>query len=187
MINENILKNSECSYPDLLKKFNNFDESLKLEDYVLVYYGFGLQKDYLETDTEMDLLGLQRYKTYEELIIKCNEALKSSPVSLMANYSMAFALRKLGKPRCEWGKYRIRYQWLVRAVLSGGNGLSREASIKVLYVSDEYNLLYHWFHISEIISQTLTDNYCDIMEVKLSEDDSIREIFFDVSRKFERV
>src|SRR5205809_6725794 len=61
---------SESSYSKLLKRFNEFDPKLSLQDYSLIYYGFSFQEKYLKSDTdEYQLENILKSKDYEKLIV----------------------------------------------------------------------------------------------------------------------
>src|SRR5690606_19597476 len=103
--------NSETYYPKLLKRFNEFDTTLSLEENSLIYYGFSFQENYLKNKpSEEQLETLSNNNEYERLMIECQKILEKNPVSLGANNKMGYALFKLGKPETEWKKYQKRYR-----------------------------------------------------------------------------
>ncbi|NDW12701.1 DUF4919 domain-containing protein [Bacteroides sp. 214] len=180
-------KESEYFYPKLLQRFNNFDESLTLEEYALIYYGFSFQDDYIKNQPDERILSeIMKDEDYNKLIVECENILKRNPVSLKANDCMGYALFKLNKPESEWKKYQNRFRGLRKAIVYSGNGLSCETSFKVIYVSDEYSVLYDYFEISEIYSQALTEDFCDKFEIKPSNYYQVKEVYFDISRKLIR-
>src|SRR6478609_6307123 len=68
------IENSESasSYSKLLKRFNEFDSTLSLEDYSLLYYGFSFQENYLKTQVdEYDLESILKAQDYQKLIVEC--------------------------------------------------------------------------------------------------------------------
>lgn len=180
-------KDSEYFYPKMLQRFNNFDESLTLEEYALIYYGFSFHEDYLKNQPDEQILSeLLKANDYEKLIIECEKVLERNPVSLKANDYMGYALFKLDKPEEEWKKFQSRFRGLRRAIVYSGNGLSCDTSFKVIYISDEYNVLYQYFKIEEIYSQTLTSGACDKFAIKPSDNYQVNEVYFDISRKLRR-
>ncbi|MBK6263397.1 DUF4919 domain-containing protein, partial [Marivirga sp. S37H4] len=92
---------------------------------------------------------------------------------------------KLDRPESEWLKYQSRFRALRKLIVYSGNGLSTETAFKVIYVSDEYNILYDYFEISKIHDQTLV-GFCDKFVVEPSEYYNASEVFFDISRKLIR-
>ena len=178
--------NSETYYPKLLKRFNEFDTTLTLEENSLIYYGFSFQENYLKNKPKEDQLEtLSNNKEYEKLVIECQNMLEKNPVSLEANNKMGYALFKLGKPETEWKKYQKRYREFRKVISLSGNGLSCESAFKVIYVSDEYNMIYDYFEISKISRQSLS-GLCDRFINDVSEYYKSTEIYFDASRSLLR-
>ena len=179
-------KEGESYYPNLLKRFNEFDSTLTLKDYSLIYYGFSFQDDYLNNQpTETNLKEFLKTNDYEKIVSECLNILDKNPVSLLATNKMGYALFKLKKPEKEWKKYQNRYRAIRKVIVYSGNGLSAESAFKVIYVSDEYDILYDYFEISKIHNQSLV-GMCGRFEVEPSEYYKLKEIYFDISRKLIR-
>lgn len=175
--------NSSNYYPNLLKRFNDFDKELKLEEFALIYYGFSFQDDYLKSQLgEMELSKLMENGKYDELISACEKYLTINPVSLKANDLMAYSLYKQNRPESEWKKYQDRYRALRKVIVYSGNGLSCETAFKVISVSDEYDILYAYFDIEKIKKQSLV-GLCDKFEISPSDYYQSDIIFFDISQK----
>lgn len=174
-------------YPGLLTRFNNFDQLLTMEEYSFIYYGFTFQEDYLNKQPdEKELLNLIDSEQYELAIEECKKILMKNPVSLAANnYMGGFSLFKLDKPEDEWKKYQKRYRELRKVIAYSGNGLSCETAFKVIYISDEYNMMYSYFNIEKIHKQQLV-NLCDKFDIEASGNYQVNEIYFDISRKLIR-
>lgn len=177
---------SDHYYPTLLKRFNDFDSTLSLQEYSLIYYGFSFQDDYLKNQPdEKVLIELLDSKNYGKIASVCQKILRKNPVSLLANNEMGFALFKLHKPESEWKKYQKRYRAIRKVIAYSGYGMKPETAFKVIYVSDEYNLLYDYFNIVKIEEQGLVGN-CDKFIVEPSDYYNFKEVYFDISRKLIR-
>jgi len=178
--------NSPNYYPTLLKRYNDFDNELKLEEYALIYYGFTFQKNYLKNQSEENALStLEKDGKYEELISACKKYLSINPVSLKANNLMAFSLYKLNKPESEWEKFLERYRTLRKVIVYSGNGLTCETAFKVISVSDEYDILYTYFDVEHIRKQSLV-GLCDKFEISPTQYYQSDIIYFDISQKIMR-
>jgi tetratricopeptide (TPR) repeat protein len=178
--------NSETYYPKLIKRFNKFDATLTLEENSLIYYGFSFEENYLKNKPKEDqLTTLNNNKEYEKLIIECQKILEKNPVSLEGNNKLGYALFKLGKPETEWKKYQKRYRDFRKVISFSGNGLSCETAFKVIYVSDEYNMIYDYFEIPKISSQSMS-GLCDRFINEVGEYYKATEIYFDASRSLMR-
>lgn len=179
-------QNSPNYYPKLLKKFNDFDKDLKLEEYALLYYGFTFQENYLKNQSEeIELSKLEKDEKFEELISACEKYLLKNPVSLKANDLMAYSLYKLNKPESEWKKFQNRYRALRKVIVYSGNGLTCETAFKVISVSDEYDILYNYFDVEYIKKQSLV-GLCDKFEISKTQYYQSDIIYFDISQKIIR-
>ena len=177
---------SDSYYPKLLKRFNDFDSTLTLEENALIYYGFSFQDDYIKNKPkEEELMVLNSRGEYEKLKIECQKILEKNPVSLEANNKMGYALFKLGNSETEWKKYQKRYRDLRKVIVYSGNGLSCDSAFKVIYVSDEYNIIYNYFEIQKINQQSLS-GICDKFINEPSEFYKEKEIYFNASRSLIR-
>lgn len=177
---------SDSYYPKLMKRFNEFDSTLTLQDYSLIYYGFSFQPDYIKNKpSESQLNDLLKTSDYEKIVIECKQILDKNPVSLLANNKMGYALYKLKKPESEWKKYQNRYRTIRKVIVYSGRGLNPETAFKVIYVSDEYNILYDYFEIPKIYKQTLV-GLCDKFDIDPSEYYKVKEMYFDTSRELIR-
>lgn len=178
--------NSESYYPKLLKRFNEFDNALTIEENALIYYGFSFQEDYLKNKPrEEELKKFAENKDYENVVKEAQKILEKNPVSLTANNELAYALFKLGKPESEWKRYQKRYRDIRKVIAFSGNGLSCDSAFKVIYVSDEYNMIYDYFEIPKVSGQSLS-GLCDRFINDVGEYYKATEIYFDASRSMIR-
>ncbi|MEN5231869.1 DUF4919 domain-containing protein [Sphingobacterium faecium] len=179
-------KNSSTYYPILLQRFNDFDSTLTIDDYALIYYGFSFQDAYLKNQPDENALNrLQKEENYEGLILEAKKILSVNPVSLKANDCLIDALQETGRPETEWKKYQNRFRAIRRVIASSGNGMSCESAYKVIYVSDEYNMIYTYFDVEKVHSQKLS-GLCDQFEIDPTEYLNSKVVFFDISRKLLR-
>lgn len=170
-------------YPKLLERWNDFDTTLSLREYAFIYYGFSFQANYLRNRPKEDkLLELHRLEKWDEVLEECKAILILNPVSLYANNEMAYALFQLNKEEAIWRKYQIRYRAIRKVIAYSGDGLSEETAFKVIYVSDEYNMLGTYFIIEEVGNQYLIGT-CDKYDVSPGDYFNGTEIYFDISRK----
>lgn len=178
---------SSSYYPKLLERYLNFDDSLTLMDYSIIYYGFSLQNDYLTNQLDESVLNdLCAAQEYEKMISKCNEILAKNPVSLWTNSLMGYALCELNRPESEWKKYKDRYNTLQNVIASSGDGMSAETAFKVIQISDEYDMLYSYFGIKKVRFQTLV-GLCDKFIIIPCNKYNPKEIYFDISQNLKRV
>ena len=178
--------NSESYYPKLLKRFNEFDNTLTVEENALIYYGFSFQEDYLKNQPrEEQLITFAKNNDYESVVKEALKILKKNPVSLRGNDELAYALYKLGKPESEWKKYQKRFRDIRKVISLSGNGSSCENAFKVIYVSDEYIMIYDYFEIPKVSRQGLS-GLCDRFTNEIGKYYKATEIYFDASRSMIR-
>ncbi|MBL1411077.1 DUF4919 domain-containing protein [Sphingobacterium faecale] len=175
-------KNKESYYPKLLKRYNAFDKTLTPEEYMLIYYGFSFQNTYLSAqNADGKLSDIAESKDYKRLIAESKRVLQINPVSLTANNLMALALFETGKAE-DGLKYQNRYRAIRKTIATSGDGLSCETALKVIFISDEYNMLYSYFDVEKIHAQKLV-GLCDYFEVVPTQYLQAKDIYFDISRK----
>jgi len=176
-------KESVNFYPKLLKRYNKFDKSLTLEEYSLVYYGHTFSENYIRNRPSEKLLKeLIKDKEYEKIIIECKKILVTNPVSIKANDWISYSMYKLNKPKAEWSKYKNRLDSLRKVILESGRGYSAEKAFKVIYISDQYDMIYDFFKISKVLNRKL-EGLCDKFTIVSSKIYEPNVIYFDMSQK----
>lgn len=100
--------------------------------------------------------------------------------SLSGNFYKGLALYGLYPDSAVYTKYRDRFTYLLKAILSSGDGLTCGTGFRVNTVSDEYTIIYSWFRIEQWKGQSLID-HCDLLRVKPSAEWPKDEIYFDAS------
>ena len=175
----------ECYYPKLLQRFNQFDSTLTLEDYRLLYYGFVFQKEYVgyPDQKQKEINEFINSKKYKEAVKTCDLILKQIPISLTANYLKGLSIYLNNKEDTSFLNYRNRYTLLRNAILSTGNGLTCESAFKTIFVSDEYEIMYKYFDIDGTKMQSL-QYPCDKFDINPSKYFQASLIYFDTSEPF---
>src|SRR5689334_1120719 len=69
-------------YPKLLKRFNQFDTSLTLNDYRLLYYGFAFDGGYApyQDNGTSEIVPLVKDRRYDKALDVCDKILLTNPV-----------------------------------------------------------------------------------------------------------
>lgn len=181
-------KRSIYYYQKLLARYRIFTKSFRIEDWALIYYGFSFQEDYLKNSLdESELNNLLEAHEYEKLVSECNQILLTNPVSLMANLYMSLALRQMGNWEYVWKAYQDRYCMFRKVISCSGDGLSPETAFKVIYVSDEYDMMREYYRIPHIKKQMFIDGSYDKFLIEPSARFNSEEIYFDISQNIKRV
>lgn len=176
-------------YPKLLERYNSFDPTLTTKDYAHIYYGFAFQKDYLVNQpSEEKMNQLMDQGKFEEAIAECKLILSKNPVSLEANNAIAYAMFQLKKPESEYEGYRNRYKTFVDIIVKSGDGKDPLTSFKIIYVADEYNIMFSHFEIPEVVfrHQLVNAGY-DYFKVKPSTLYKSQDIYFEIPEKLNNI
>lgn len=178
-------KKSELYYPKLMARYELSDSTMTLEQKRHFYYGYTFQPKYSpygrsqaseklrdvvnkETLTEQDLI---------DIIKHSNQCLKDNPMDIRSlNYKL-YSLRQQQKLD-ELKKNLIKLEILVDALVSSGDGISKETAFYVIETSHEYDLL-GMFGFRFGGEQSLIEHY-DYLTVAENED-KIKGLYFDVT------
>jgi len=173
---------SDFFYPKLLKRLQAFDSTLTIEDYRMLYYGFAFNKNYtaFEDDKSKEIQDLIKSEDYPAAIKTCDLVLEKIPICIKANYLKGYCLFCRNKNDSLSFSYRSIYHNLMKAIISSGDGLTCKTGFKVLFIGDEYEIMYKYFEISEFKGQALQGN-CDVLNVEPSDKYKEPSIFFDAT------
>jgi len=149
VIEQNITdKKSEFYYPNLMKRYKNFDESLTTEHLKHLYYGYLFDKGYhpftrsahtgdlntLISTPNLDNRGLKKLVNLTEKMFKEN------PFDLRAIYYMSSAYNRFEEEEKSRKIIKI-FEGLVDAILSTGDGTSCESGFHVIWTGHQYFLM----------------------------------------------
>lgn len=168
-------------YPKLIERFNNFDTTLTLNEYILIYYGYGFQENYYgyRKDPSVVYFSLFEKKKFDLILKMCDSTLKETPVCIASNFYKGQVLKEISPNTLEHKKYLERAFNLIDILLSSGDGKSIETAYKVLFLSDEKRVMYGNLDLEQYKSQSLINHY-DELTVKKSKKFNQKKIYFDV-------
>jgi len=178
-------KNSEFYYPELLKKFNASDSTITLEQRRHLYYGYTFQKEYdpYSESNQADSLRIMMKKgrhteeDFQKISSLCDASLKENPFDLRAfNYKL-YACQEL-RDEPEFIKNLTKMKIIIDALVSSGDGLTKETAFYVITTSHEYDLL-NIIGLNFSGKQSLVKNH-DYLEVTENAH-GIKGMYFDVS------
>ena len=185
-IEKNIVKeNSNLYYPVLMGKYVKADSTLTLNEKRHLYYGYSFQDDYSPysrsdyTDSLRTVLQIKTHgiPEYKKIISYGDSVLVKNPFELTTMNYQLYALEKLGSIKA-YSKKIAQFNIIIDALLSSGNGLTKEESFYVIYTSHEYVLL-NILGFTFGGRQSLIEHY-DYLELTES-DAKIEGLYFDVS------
>ena len=178
-------ENSAYYYPVLLGKYLNSDTNMTLEEKRHLYYGYPFQKRYSPYGSSAfsDSIRLVAQKNdleendLRKLIRYADSVLVDNPFDLRAMNYQLYAFEKLGEKE-KFDKKINQMRIVVDAILSSGDGLSKETAFYVIYVSHEYDLLnILGFKFGGV--QKLIDHY-DYLKLKRNPQ-KIKGFYFDIT------
>lgn len=178
-------KASELYYVKLMIRYRLADTTMTLEEKRHLYYGYSFQKEYSpygRSDYEDKLRevlnnGKLRTSDYQKIVVFSDSILAENPFNLAVIDNQLFAFEKLG----DSGRFNeniTRLKIVVDAMLSSGDGLSKESAYYVISTAHEYFIL-NMLGLTFGGSQSLQEHY-DYLTVAKNPD-KIKGLYFDVS------
>jgi hypothetical protein len=172
----------KADYAKLLERYNTFDTSLTFDDHRQLYYGFVSQPGYSAKPElkQKEINAAITKRDFANVILLCDEVLKTYPISLTANYAKGLALASVNNNDSMYGKYLNRYATLLRVIAASGDGKTAKTAFKTIFIADEIEMIYRYFGIQKHLAQKAEGVY-DVFEVVPSEKWPDKKIYFDVS------
>ena len=178
-------ENSDFYYPKLMQKYLDSDTTMTLDEKRDLYYGYSFQKKYSPygfsnfNDSVKTLFQKDKLNENELItLIKFSDSiLVENPFDLRALNHKAYAFKKL-ENRIDYDKTINQMRIIFSALISSGDGLTKETAYYVISVSHEYDLLnILGFEFGD--SQSLIEHYDYLKLAKNS--NKIKGLYFDVS------
>jgi hypothetical protein len=139
---------SEFFYPKLLTRLEAFDTTLTIEDYRHLYFGYIYHKDYRPYWVSPDEEKLLRFyqsenikeKDFDVIINLATHSIIEFPFDLRQMNYLAYIYHLKGEEEMA-KKVSYRFQGIIAAIMSSGDGKTCESAFHVISVSHEYVLL----------------------------------------------
>ena len=187
-INKKIQDSSSVFYyPKLMSRLENYDTTLTNEEYRYLYYGYVHQKEYSPYWSFSEATNLNEYYQKESLapadtneIIKlCNQAIKECPFDLKELSMLTILYHQMGKEDMAY-KLGYRFNGIIDAILSTGDGRDCETAFYVISTTHEYSLL-NLFEFKST-GQAL-DGQCDLIKIQ-KDQRNVESMYFNVNILF---
>lgn len=183
-------KKSPLYFDTLFERYKKADSTMTIEEKRHLYYGYSFQKNYSPygmSDSQEDLNALLQTqatdkKTFEKLIKVSDKVLKDFPFSIRIKEFRIYAFKQLGKYK-ESRAEEMQASIIIDAILSTGDGSSKENSFFVINTTNEYEIL-------DILGfrfggeQELIEHKYDYLTLA-GNSYNIEGFYFNVSRLFE--
>jgi hypothetical protein len=140
--------NSPYFFNKLFKKYQDADTNMSLDEKRHLYYGYTFTGGYMpfsRTQAEKDLFALLTQKDpgvkeYEQVIEYTTTVLENYPFSLRMKDYRIYCFKELGRYD-EAAKETAQKEIIIDAVLSSGDGITKESSIYVVNPVNEYEFI----------------------------------------------
>jgi len=182
-------KKSPFYYPLLMKRFQMGDSTLNISEKRYLYYGYMFQSDFNPSDTPVFLDSIliifkkPRLNEHElnRVVLLSDSVLTKYPFSTRALSYQLYALKKLGKAKKLQAR-AVQLSTILAAIMSSGNGLSRDQAFFVIDPSHEYPII-------DVVgfrfrgAQYTVDQY-DILELQTNKA-GVKGMFFEITPAIE--
>lgn len=180
---ETWMESNKEKYDSLMTRFLNAD-TLSVSDAFTLYYGYTYTDKYEPMYSEDEAASELYSKGNNEAAYKAYlKEYDKNPLFMRTLLRLAMLTDKLGYA-AESKKYAFRFVTLAKAIRWTGDA-SKEHPMHVICVPDEYMMvkMITDFEGYEMKKQSLVES-CDVLELQMTADGSIRECWFNVSRYF---
>ena len=192
-IKENVSnENSPYFYPTLLQKYFSVNNTLTLEEKRNLYYGFVFQSWYNPNEIPLEEKEIKKVmkkkfitKTeYRDVVQLADRILKINPFNTVALQWKIVALFKLEQSNSvEYDQTTTQYNIVMDAILSSGNGETKESAYWVIAVQHEYELLSYldYIPVKQEEQQEGTHYYDYITFVNAENGNKIAGRYFEIT------
>lgn len=141
--------NSAFFYPHLLKRYKGNDSTLSPREYRMLYYGFAMQKEFvpfsgftIEDENIRQIFSKDELDTSDlkKIVSQSKQYLDKFPFDLKKLNLVYVASRELGDS-INTHIYLDKARNVAFAILSSGDGLSKQTAFHVISLPDEYAMI----------------------------------------------
>ena len=202
-IKSNLENNPKLDFSVVWDKYQQGDASMTLEEKRQLYYGYVFTKDYSPYAGTNISKGIKAImdkekptkKDWKTLVSLQNTSLSIEPFHCRYLYWQSVAYKALGKSE-DAHRNINKIKCIMDALVSTGDGWSKETAIHVIAVSQEYDFLF--LNGLEMHTQLFIDGGYDLLQVvsnenyeedmnPLGNEDKLNERWFDVKQAMKKM
>ena len=180
-------KNSPYYFDKLYARFIVADSTMTIEERRHLYFGYSFQDEYApyeRSDAEQDLNEILQkeeitQQDYQDILTLSSKILKTYPFSIRMMEYRIFVYNEL-RQYDDAVKETVQANIILDAILSTGEGTSKESSFYVINVINEYELI-NILGFEYGGQQELIDGLYDYLTLKVNSY-NIEGLYFEVSR-----
>jgi len=182
------------NYKILFDRYVSNDTTLTLKEYSIIYYGQVFLDNYepyrrhdsvktlnMYLRNKKDLIDFQKVLGYTKLI------LKDFPFNIEQIFITSIAYSKLGL--LDSAKiWSFKYDYLIKTILSSGNGKTHNTAFYVTKITDEYSILnaLNLQFKSQMLINKDQNKYYDLMNVAKN-NFKIKKLYFDINLFYDKM
>ena len=178
---EDIVKNEQQYYNDILSLYKNDDPYLRVDDIALLYYGQVFSPSYKPgTDNnEKQLNKLYEEGKYIEAYELAQKILEYNPVSLNALFKMIKTSQALARTKEEFETYVKKFYGILGMITQYGDGKSSQNPFVIITPEDQDYVMYGMMNIKKEITREFNkESLCNIVLVEPSKEFPSRRMYF---------
>lgn len=183
-------KASTYFYPELLSRYHDNDTALSTQHYRILYYGYIYHENYdpyslpLQFDSLNNILKKEIFtpNDYQELIEMEKRILMKFPFNLREVSLLAKAYEETGQMELAAAMHD-KFRKITEAILSTGDGKTKETAMHVIMNSHEYDIL-HYLGLEYNNETAQTESTYELLSVKPNKY-NLEGIFFNIKKMFE--
>lgn len=177
---EDIVKNEEEYFNDIIEIYKSDDPYLRTDDIALVYYGESFKTAPKESKNKL----LKKYyseNNINELYNTATEILKERPANLSALFYAWIAAKESGKSNEEILSYVNKFNRIITMITEYGNGKNSESPFLITHPDDQQFIMAALDIPKSISSKFDTESLCYIHIIKPTEKFQSSVLYFDLS------
>lgn len=180
---EDIVKNENSYFNDIVQVFNSDDPFLDTDDIALVYYGQAFTPGYKPGKDENEKLMKKYYNedNYPKVYETAKKILTYSPANLDALFYAWISAKTIGKSEDEYLSYVNKHQNIINMIKSYGDGKSSKTAFRIVNPEDQKYVMYSLNIDSELSHELDTETLCNILIVNPTPEFQARRMYFDIS------
>lgn len=174
---------SKLYYPNLLKRYHANDPKLTLDEYKHLYYGWTFQagyNPYRPNDKSDALNDMLMYGKFQEIVTTGKAILAKDPFNLDVIYLLHMAYGEMNQ-LTESKKWLTRFEGLMAAIKSSGNGRTPQTAVVLNAPRDEYMFL-TVVGLRQKGPAQLLDNKYDLVTLETPNKLNLTQVYFNVQR-----
>lgn len=175
-----IRRSSLYYFPALLKRYEQFDTSMSVQELQYLYWGQTFYPDYTSPnlfprEKFNRLLDSQQCRQAFQL---CDSFLRKHPLDLMSSQYLIMAYQECDSNKVMAQKLLKRQQALVKAIVLTGDARFKKNALPAASIPDEFFFIYFYYGAKSLKQMQALEGY-DVLTIMPLEGDNEQRLWFD--------